>query len=171
MLSLTVVLYPMAIFGVYEQAADLTHGIRTGIIGFWRGFKSHWRKSLPWGVLNLVVVALLGFNGWFYSSFNSMVGFVLMVLMGLLLVFWLVWQFYTISCYFLQEEKGLKVARRNGLAVILMQPGYALFIGFVMLILLGLSVTTFIPLFLGSISLMCILGLRAVQATIKQDES
>ena len=171
LLSLTGVLYPMASFGVYEQAVDLTHGIRTGIIGFWRGFKSHWRKSLPWGLLNLVVVALLGFNGWFYSSFNSMVGFVLMVLMGLLLVFWLVWQFYTISCYFLQEEKGLKVARRNGLAVILMQPGYAFLIGFVMLILLGLSVTTFIPLFLGSISLMCILGLRAVQATIKQDES
>jgi len=40
LLSLTVVLYPMVLFGVYEQALDLTHGIRTGIIGFWHGVQA-----------------------------------------------------------------------------------------------------------------------------------
>ena len=169
LLSLTVVLYPLAIFGVYEQALDLSHGIRTGIIGFWKGFKTYWRQSLPWGLLNLLVVAILGFNVWFYSSISNAFGLVLMVLMSGLLMFWLVWQFYSVSCFFLQEEKTLKVAWKNGLAVILMQPGYATVIAIVMLILLGLSLTTFIPLFLGSIPLVAILGLRAVQATIKQD--
>ena len=51
LLSLSVVLYPAAIFGVYEQALDLTHGVRTGIVGFWKGFKGHLRQSLPWGCL------------------------------------------------------------------------------------------------------------------------
>lgn len=171
LLSLTVVLYPMALFGVYEQAVDLTHGIRTGIIGFWKGLKGYWRKSLPWGLLNLLLIAVLGFNAWFYRTISSTVGIMLMVLMGGILIFWLIWQFYSISCFFLQEEKTLKVAWRNGLAVILSQPGYAFVIGLVMLILLGLSITTFIPLFLGSIPLIAILGLRAVQATIKQDEA
>ena len=169
LLSLTVVLYPMALFGVYEQALDLTHGIRTGIMGFWQGFKRYWRKSLPWGLLNLLVTALFGFNVWFYRSISNLIGLVLMLLMSGLLIFWLIWQFYSVSCFFLQEEKTLKVAWKNGLAVILLQPGYALVIAIVMLILLGLSVTTFIPIFLGSIPLVAIMGLRAVQATIKQD--
>jgi len=171
LLSLTIVLYPMALFGVYEQAFDLSHGIRTGILGFWKGFKSYWRKSLPWGLLNLLVIGILGFNVWFYRNINSMVGLVLMVLMSGLMLFWLMWQFYTVSCFFLQEDKTLKIAWKNGLAVILLQPGYALVIAIVMLILVGLSVTTFIPLFLGSIPLIALLSLRAVQATIKQNDA
>ncbi len=169
LLSLTVVLYPLALFGVYEQGLDLSHGIRTGIIGFWKGFKTYWRKSLPWGLLNLLVIAILGFNVWFYSNVNHPLALILMVLMILLVLFWLIWQFYSISCFFLQEEKTLKVAWKNGWAIILLQPGYALVIGLVMLILVGLSVVTFIPLFLGSVPLITLLGLRAVQATIKQD--
>jgi len=171
LLSLTVVLYPMALFGIYDQALDLTHGIRTGIIGFWHGVKSYWRKSLPWGLLNLLVLAFLSFNIWFYHNTDHPVALVLVILMIGLSFFWLIWQFYTVSCFFLQEEKKLKIAWKNGLAIILLQPGYALVIAIVMLLFLGLSITTFIPLFLGSIPLIAILGLRAVQATIKQDDA
>ena len=170
LLSLTVVLYPAALFGVYEQALDLSHGIRTGIMGFWQGFKRYWRKSLPWGLLNLLVLVILGFNVWFYRNVEHPIALFLMVLMMFLLLLWLVWQFYAVSCFFLQEKKTLKIAWKNGWAIILLQPGYAILIAIVMLILLVLSLTTFIPLCLGSIPLIAILGLRAVQATIKQDE-
>lgn len=169
LLSLTVVLYPMALFGIYNQALDLSHGIRTGIMGFWQGFLGYWRKSLPWGLLNLLVLVLLGFNGWFYRNVEHPIALVLTVLMVLLILFWLIWQFYSVSCFFLQEEKKLKIAWKNGLAIILLQPGYAIVIAIVMLVLVGLSITTFIPLFLGSIPLISIMGLKAVQATIKQD--
>jgi fatty acid desaturase len=94
-----------------------------------------------------------------------------MPLMLGLVSFWLIWQFYAISCFFLQEEKTLKIAWKNGLAIILLQPGYAIIIAIVMLVLLGLSITTFIPLFLGSVPLIAILGLQAVQATLKQDSA
>ncbi len=171
LLSLTIVLYPLVIFGIYEQALDLTHGIRTGIIGFWKGFKSYWRKSLPWGLLNLVIIVVLSFNIWFYRNTDHVLAMALLFLMGFLFLFWLVWQFYSVSCFFLQEDKTLKLAWKNGAAVMLMQPGYAAIIGLVMLLLLGLSITTFIPLFLGSVPLIALLGLRAVQATIKQEDA
>jgi len=119
--------------------------------------------------LNLLVLGVLGFNTWFYSSINHPIALALMILMVFLGIFWLIWQFYSVSCFFLQEEKKLKIAWKNGLAIILLQPGYAIMIATVMLILVGLSITTFIPLFLGSIPLISILGLKAVQATIKQD--
>jgi hypothetical protein len=113
----------------------------------------------------------LGFNTWFYLNVDHPIALVLMALMLGLASFWLIWQFYTVSCFFLQEEKELKPAWKNGLAIILLQPGYAIVIALVMLILVGLSLTTFIPFFLGSVPLIAILGLRAVQETIKQDDA
>ncbi len=171
LLSLTVVLYPLAIFGIYEQSLDLSHGIPTGVLGFWKGFKGHWRKSLPWGLLNLLVIGIFGFNIWFYLNLDHPIALALMTLMFGLLFFWLVWQFFTVSCFFLQEEKTLKIAWKNGLAIFLLQPGYAVVIAIVMLVLVGLSITTFIPFFLGSVPLISMLGLRAVQATIKQEDA
>ena len=167
LLSLTVVLYPMAIFGVTEQALDLTHGIRTGIIGYWKGFKTYWRKSLPWGVLNLLVIALLGFNVWFYRNISSAIGLPLMVLMSALLVFWLIWQFYSVSCFFLQEEKTLKLAWKNGFAVMVSHPLYVTLISIPVLVLLFLSARYFIPLFFGAESLLALLGLMSIQRTLK----
>src|SRR5690606_20987454 len=117
---------------------------------------------------NLIVILVLVTNVWFY--YNSLLESapfltIVTILMGIL---WLIWQFFSVSCFFLQEEKSLKVAWRNGFVTVLKQPLYALVISLVMLALLALSFTVYIPLVLGSIPLLAILGLKAVQATIKQ---
>ena len=168
LLSLTVVLFPAALFGIYQESLDLSHRDRTGLIGFWKGFKQYLPKSLGWGGINLIVVLVLVTNVWFY--YNSLLESapfltIVTILMGIL---WLIWQFFSVSCFFLQEEKSLKVAWRNGFVTVLKQPLYALVISLVMLALLALSFTVYIPLVLGSIPLIAILGLKAVQATIKQ---
>jgi hypothetical protein len=69
----------------------------------------------------------------------------------------------------LQEDKTLKVAWKNGFVIILKQPLYAFIISLAMLALLVLSFYVYIPLVLGSIPLIAILGLKAVQATIKSE--
>jgi hypothetical protein len=79
----------------------------------------------------------------------------------------LIWQFFSVSCFFLQQDKTMKVAWRNGFVTILKQPLYALIISLVMLALLVLSFYVYIPLVLGSIPLIAILGLKAVRATIE----
>ena len=168
LLSLTVVLFPAALFGIYQESLDLSHRDRTGLIGFWKGFKQYLPKSLGWGGINLIVILVLVTNVWFY--YNSLLESapfltIVTILMGIL---WLIWQFFSVSCFFLQEEKSLKVAWRNGFVTVLKQPLYALVISLVMLALLALSFTVYIPLVLGSIPLIAILGVKAVQATIKQ---
>jgi uncharacterized membrane protein YesL len=168
LLSLTVVLFPAALFGIYQESLDLSHRDRTGLIGFWKGFKQYLPKSLGWGGINLIVILVLVTNVWFY--YNSLLESapfltIVTILMGIL---WLIWQFFSVSCFFLQEEKSLKVAWRNGFVTVLKQPLYALVISLVMLAVLVLSFTVYIPLVLGSIPLIAILGLKAVQATIEQ---
>ncbi len=66
LLSLTIVLAPAAQFGIYKECKDLTHKTRTGLIGFWQGFKSYFRQNLTWGLVNLVVLVILVTNTWFY---------------------------------------------------------------------------------------------------------
>lgn len=168
--GLTLVLYPAVIFGVYADALDLTHGIRTGIIGFWQGFKSYFKQNLVWGLANTLVLAGVGFNIWFYTNSDYAIAPVLLVLIILFGVFWLVWQFFTLACFFLQEEKSLRLAWRNGLAVLLGNPLYALIIGLVALMLVFLSVRYYIPLFIGSMPLIALLHLQAVQKTLPEAE-
>ena len=36
--SLTIILLPAALFGVYQETLDLVHNTRTGIGGWWKGF-------------------------------------------------------------------------------------------------------------------------------------
>lgn len=169
LLSLTVILYPAALFGVFHQALDLTHGVRTGIAGFWQGIKLNIKTSLLWGLVNTVVIALLGMNIWFYFNSDQVLAPFVFV-SGFMLLTWMVWQFYSVACLFLQEDKSLKLAFQNGIAVILNQPGYTLVIGLLAVALTLVSLRYFIPLVLGVESLLALLALRAVQATLPREQ-
>ena len=169
LLSLTVVLFPAALFGIYQESLDLTHRNRSGLIGFWNGFKQYLTKSLGWGAINLVVILVLVTNIWFYYNSQLVSAPFLTVVTILMGVLWFIWQFFSVSCFFLQENKTFKVAWKNGFVTILKQPLYALIVSMVMLALLVLSFYFYIPLVLGSIPLIAILGLKAVQATIESN--
>ena len=167
LLSLTIVLLPAALFGIYQESLDLTNRERSGLIGFWAGFKKYFLKSLGWGGINLVVILILVTNVWFYYNSQLESAPFLAVLTILTGVFWIIWQFFSVSCFFLQEEKTIKTAWKNSFVIIIKQPLYALIISLVMLALLVLSFYVYIPLILGSIPLIAILSLRAVQLTIE----
>ena len=169
--SLTVILAPAALFGIFHECKDLTHNTRTGLLGFWEGFKAHFRQNLTWGVVNLLVWIVLATNTWFYYKSQFSFAPILTFLMIGLGAFWIIWQSFTLACFYLQEEKTLKLAWKNGLAIMLAQPGYALIIGLTMLAILVLSFSVFIPLFLGSLPLLALLAFRAVQATLPTAES
>lgn len=173
--SLTIVLLPAATFGVFHQARDLARGNRSGLMGFWAGFKGYWRQNLSWGVVNLLVYAFLIFVSAFYfmstASLKSGVPLGIAGAFVVILVFWSVWQFLTLSCFFLQDDDPfIKLAWKNGLAIFLRMRGFSLTLGVIVLIFSLISVFTFIPLLFGAEGLIAITGVRAVQATIKTEE-
>ena len=169
LLSLTVVLAVPAYVGVLEQARDLTHGVRTGIAGLWLGFRRELRRSLPWGLLNLAAVAVFGFTLWFYAYSSFMFAPALVVLITLIAVLYFVWQYFSLACYSLQEEKRIRLAWKNGWALMLTRPWLMLATGLLGAGLSFVSVRFFIPLALGSPALIALLGLTAVQKTLESD--
>ena len=171
LLSLTIILLPASLFGIYQETLDLTHQERSGLIGFWKGFRQYFLKSLSWGVVNLVVIFILVTNIWFYYNSLLEIAPILTVVTIILGVIWIIWQFFSLSCFFLQEQKTLKIAWKNGAVIIIKNPLYVLIISLVILALLVLSFYTYIPLAFGSIPLIAILSLRAVQATIVPEQN
>jgi hypothetical protein len=166
LLSLTVVLYPVALFGVYFQAVDLTHDLRTGLGGFWSGFKRYWKPALQWGIVNTLGVAVFSFSLWFYGNSNFFLAPVFVWASFLALAFWLTWQLLSVACFFLQEPQTLRLAWKNGLALLLSHPIYLLPISIFMLALTFISLRYFIPLVAGSEALLALLSLRSIQNTI-----
>ena len=149
--SLTIILLPAALFGVYQETLDLVHNTRTGIGGWWKGFKQYFLKSLLWGLVNLIVALVLLTNLWFYYNSEGAVAPILVIVSIIMLIFWLVWQFYSLACFFLQEQASLKLAWKNGFIVIIKNPLYTLIISLTMLAIVILSFYVYIPLVLGSI--------------------
>ena len=169
LLSLTVVLYPVALFGVYYQALDLTHDLRTGLGGFWSGFKKFLKPALLWGVVNTFGVALFSLSLWFYANSSFFTAPIFVWSSFLALSFWLSWQFLSVACFFLQEPQTLRLAWKNGLALLLSHPLYLLPISVFMLALTFVSLRYFIPLVVGGEALLALVSLMAVQKTIKPD--
>ena len=169
LLSLTVLGFAPALFGVFHQALDLTHGIRTSIAGWWEGVKMYLKDSLLWGLLNLTALAIFAFTLWFYA--NSSFGFApyLVILISVLAIGWVVWQFISIACYFLQAERSLKLAWKNGFAVLLSKPLLVLLPGLLAVSLVLLSVRFFIPLMIGSPALISLIALLCVQSYTRVD--
>ena len=168
--SLTVILAPAALFGIFHECKDLTHNTRTGLLGFWEGFKAHFRQNLTWGVVNLLVWIVLATNTWFYYKSELPLAPYLAILMLVTGAFWAVWQNISLACFFLQDEKKLRLAWKNGLAILFGNPAYALILSLTILALLVASVTLFIPIFLGSLPLIALISFRAVQATLPPSE-
>ena len=169
LLSLTVLGFAPALFGVFHQALDLTHGIRTSIAGWWEGVKMYLKDSLLWGLLNLTALAIFAFTLWFYA--NSSFGFApyLVILISVLALGWFVWQFNSLACYFLQAERSLKLAWKNGFAVLLSKPLLVLLPGLLAVSLVLLSVRFFIPLMIGSPALISLIALLCVQSYTRVD--
>lgn len=169
LLSLTVLGFAPALFGVFHQALDLTHGIRTSIAGWWEGVKMYLKDSLLWGLLNLTALAIFAFTLWFYA--NSSFGFApyLVILISVLALSWFVWQFISLACYFLQAERSLRLAWKNGFAVLLSKPLLVLLPGLLAVSLVLLSVRFFIPLMIGSPALISLIALLCVQSYTRVD--
>ncbi|HAE86354.1 MAG TPA: hypothetical protein DCG78_07645 [Anaerolineaceae bacterium] len=166
LLSLTVLGFAPALFGVFHQTLDLTRGIRTGIAGWWEGVKRHLKNSLLWGLLNLAALAIFVIALWFYANSSFALASYLVILISVIALCWFIWQFISLACYFLQAERSLKLAWKNGFAVLFTEPLLVLLPGLLAVSLALLSVRFFIPLMIGSPALIAILGLQCVQATL-----
>ena len=163
LVSLTGVLAGPAILGLGEVAKDLNDGIRTGMGGWWDGFKRYFWVGVLWAVVNLVVIALVGFSLWFYTQWDTPWSPLLVVILVLIAVFWVDVQLLTPGYLIAQEDKSLGLAWKNSLLTLLAAPGFCFVACGLSLLILIVSLVTLLPLMAGTVSLLALISVLAVQ--------
>ena len=84
-----------------------------------------------------------------------------------LLLVWLLVQFYALPYLMEQERRSLFLALRNGLFSLLAFPGYTLILGGLALVVGVLSLRFVVPAVLGAFGLVALLGTWAVRERLE----
>lgn len=161
--SLTWLLAGPAILGMAAVADDLVDGIRTGLGGWWDGFKRYFWVGLLWSAVNLVLIALVGFSLWFYTQWDTSWSPLLAVFLIVIAVIWAYVQLLTPGYLLAQEDKSLGLAWKNSLLTLLASPGFCLVICGLGLLILIVSLVTLLPLIIGTGPLLALVSVLAVR--------
>jgi hypothetical protein len=161
--SLTIILFPAALMGVFYETKDLINGNRSGFLGFWKGFKKYFLFSLFWGFVNLLATIILIVNIWFYANVKTNWTPYLSILFIFFAVFWYILQFLSLGFVLEQEKISLKLAWSYGLYTISHSLLFSITISIVVLFISILSLGTFLPLIIGTPSLLTLLSILSVQ--------
>jgi hypothetical protein len=162
--SLTIVLFPVSLSGVYYVANRVAHGKTFGFGHFIEGVKKFWWRSLLWFLANILMVVLIYTNLVFYP--NAFQGAWWSVALGgfwiALFAFWLTMQLYFWPLLIEQETPQMLLAWRNSAYLVLANPFYALFMISFTLLLVVVSVALTLPLLFVGMSIVALLGNNAV---------
>jgi hypothetical protein len=133
-LCVPLVTAPAAIAGLYYATNQLAHEREVNWKVFFDGFRLHFWLGWRWGLINLLIVALVVSNYIFYARFQAKwSAWVQGAILGLFVI-WDLLQIYTFPLLLEQSERKFIVALRNSLVMYLKFPGFSLGMGLIILI-------------------------------------
>jgi len=139
---------PPATMTLFYYGNRQAHGEVTDLIDLWREFRRAWIVGWRWGILNLLVFAMLlgdiyftGRLSWPSGAIRFAQGFYLTVI-----VFWLLTQVYALAFLHEQVKPSIGVALRNSAVLMGRNIGFSVVLG----VLLGLILLAGLPLFMLS---------------------
>jgi uncharacterized membrane protein YesL len=160
--QLTIVFGPPATFGVYYSIHSMLNGQALGVRGLIEGARLHFWKALLWGLVNVLVAFTISVNLYFYGNVEAVWGFAIQVFIALLAALWVATNFYALPYFMEQDVKKLRVAFKNGVLTSLAAPFFTLVLMIFVVAIVLLSFGLVIPLFLGLLGLVPVMGFRAM---------
>lgn len=160
--QITIVFGPPATFGLVYTAHALINGESLGAKGIIEGGRKYFSKSWLWALLNILVVAIIYTNFYFYGQMDSVWGAYGQLFTIMIGTIWLVTQCYTVVYLMEMVEKRLFLAIRNGFFTTMASPIFSLLISLFALIVIILCAVTVLPIFFGLPALVPILYIRAL---------
>jgi uncharacterized membrane protein YesL len=163
LLTIPVVTAFPALGGLYYATNQIAHGRSADWRTFLTGFRAHFWLSWRWGLVNVLVLGVIGISLWLYTHVGvSWLGWVHSVALGLLLL-WGILQLYTFPLLLEQTDRRMPVALRNSGAILLRRPIFTLGVALGFALVAVPSVYIFPPAWIFiSASLCTYLANRAV---------
>lgn len=157
---------PPVLFGLFWLTYQISLGNAVKFGTFWDGAKQHRKTAYIWGGINLLVIVTLIANIVFYQQQPAAwAGYVVMLFNGLLLV-WIILQMMVLALFPHMVEPDVRLATRNALALIAINPFAVVAMGAigVGMLIVGFSFPVILGLF--SVSLAALVSSVTVQELI-----
>jgi hypothetical protein len=166
-LCLPVVTIPLAFAGLYHTMYQMANGESLEWNTFFEGIKLYWWPAIRWGLVNFLVIALLGsYTLSLVSSGNGLGQDWEQVASGVtlgLLVIWLAINAFTFPFMLAQESPSYRQALRNSMILYLKWPVYTLAFVVVIAAVIGLSVWLLVPWVILTSSLAALMACVCVK--------
>lgn len=166
LLQLPLVTGPPATAALYAMMRESSDGQYWGPRDAWQAFRGLFWPAWRWGLLNLLAFGLGAFNLLFYADRAGTMWFVLrLAWIGALTVWTAVNLFYW-PFWLEQEKKSVRTALANSGRFLLLHPLTAVVLVFVCGLLLAVSTLTVVPLVLGAVCWVALVGVLAVRQSL-----
>ncbi len=166
-LSLTVIGIPPALAAMYQMAA---HSVERDLVD-WRkfitAFRQHFFAAWRWGMLQLVIYGIGGFNFLYYAQAEGGFWVVLRVVWFAVLVGLTVLNIFYWPFYFQEDDRRLKNTYRNILVMLTVHTGRAAFVVVFTVIYGVFSVATGVLLTFATMPLITLLATLLVYDVLK----
>ena len=154
---------PPATLALFYYTNRLAHGEVADLADFWQALRRYFAPAWRWGLINLVLVAILvgdmlltGRLG--RSSLAYLIQSFYLAVLGV----WLIVQLYTLSFLIEQDQPGVVQAIRNGAVMLGRNIGFSISLGLLLAIVLLLGTLLFMLSFAVGGFLLASVGNHAV---------
>lgn len=160
---------PPAMAGLWSVANRASDKLAIHWSDYFEGFRRFFWKSLGLALTNLLVLAILLSNVWFYTPSNNpfnlgpSVSLVIRMLFLILTALWLAYQMYPMALLLEQEDQRLRVAFRNAGVLFITRAGFTILLALVLAIVIAISTYLIAPLFLLTLSFVAVVCNQAVK--------
>jgi uncharacterized membrane protein YesL len=164
--QLVIILGPPATATMYAVAQRLAEGEHLFMRDVWADFRGVFWRAWQWGLANVVVVGIALGNFYAYRGFSGPGWGLLRLLWGSVLLSWLQVQVFYWPFFYEQEDRSLRTTLTNSAKMLLLNPGFALSIGLLHLVLAVAGVVTGFPLGMTLMAWFALLGTYTVRARL-----
>ncbi len=135
----------LALFDMAERIARREHLLAP--LDYLRAVRNRFGIGWRWGAINLVVLAILVIDiRTIPRMVSPTVADPLQIIFSMVLVFWIIVNWYALAFLFQQKEPSLRQALRNGAVLLLQHPLLTLILVVVLAVVFGLSAVLVIPI-------------------------
>ena len=168
LLQLPVVTGPPATAMLYAMMAESRDGLYWGPAEAWGAFRRLFWPAWRWALVNLLVISVVAVNLLSYTAQAGNLWFVLRLLWIGGLSLWLLVNLFYWPFYLVQEDRRLRTTFANSARFLLLHPIAAFLLGIVCLLVLAISLLTILPVVLGTVGWVALVGVVAVQQSLAQ---
>lgn len=166
--QLTVVLGAPATAGLVYVARRVVAGELIGLDDFWRGIRENFGPALKWGIAQIVVYGVLGFNWWFYAGRTGLAVLSLRYAWTLMAAIWFAINLYFWPLHFEQVDQRFRTTLSNASKMALLNPNETIVYTLAALVMIAFCVGTgaFLGFVLGA--WLSLWGVLVVQANLAE---